>query len=252
MDNTTKFTGRASAYAQARPSYATEFFEYLTNTMGISKDSVFADIGSGTGKFSKQILEIGCKVFCVEPNADMRKEAEHQLSGYKGFISVNGTDEGTTINAETIDYITVAQAFHWFNPIAFRQECLRILKKVGKVILIWNTKRKSEMVIEHDKLCSRFCPEFKGFSGGLDSMNDTINTFFNHKYELIRFNNDIYYNKEKFIQRALSASYALQQTDNNYVEFISSLESLFDKYSFNGTLVEPNDTVAYIGSVFSK
>ena len=74
MNNTTRFDGKGEIYAKARPSYATELFDYIKNTLKIPQGSVFADIGSGTGIFTEQLLDCVYRVYAVEPNADMRKK----------------------------------------------------------------------------------------------------------------------------------------------------------------------------------
>jgi len=59
MDGTQKFNGLAGDYMIGRPAYATEFVEYLYTKYGFSAQSIIADIGSGTGKFAKQLLKKG-------------------------------------------------------------------------------------------------------------------------------------------------------------------------------------------------
>ena len=88
ISNTNRFDGKGEIYAKARPKYALEFFDYLKNELGFNSSSVFADIGSGTGIFTEQLLNCGYKVFAVEPNDDMRKKAEEKLSHNPCFKSV--------------------------------------------------------------------------------------------------------------------------------------------------------------------
>jgi ubiquinone/menaquinone biosynthesis C-methylase UbiE len=47
----------------------------------------------------------------------MREVAEKKLGNELGFISINGTAENTTLENESIDYITAAQSFHWFDRL---------------------------------------------------------------------------------------------------------------------------------------
>lgn len=250
MDNTLKFTGKAAVYAKARPNYAMEFIEYLYNDVGMNSTSVIADIGSGTGILSKALLEKGSVVYCVEPNNDMRETAENNLSNFSNFHSVIGTAENTTLGAGSIGFVVVAQAFHWFDVENFRVECQRILKPNGKVILVWNSRvSTSELVKENALICKKYCPNFVGFSGGDEHKEDNIARFFNDNFEVRRFSNDLQFDKTKFVERCLSASYSLRETDNDYKSYISELEALFEKYSVNGVLTMPNETTAYIGQV---
>ncbi|MFR1709510.1 MAG: class I SAM-dependent methyltransferase [Clostridium sp.] len=70
--NENKFNGMAKIYSKYRPSYSFNFIDYLFTNVGISQSSIIADIGSGTGILTKQLLEKGSKVYGIEPNADMR------------------------------------------------------------------------------------------------------------------------------------------------------------------------------------
>lgn len=251
MDNTEKFTGKASIYSEARPSYPKALFDYLVNVKKINKDSIIADIGSGTGKFSESLLNLGFKVFAVEPNKDMRSNAENLFSLNSNFISINGTDSNTTLEDNSIDYITVAQAFHWFNPISFKEECQRIIKENGKVILVWNNRiAESEIVIKNAEICKKYCKNFKGFSGGFDIKSNAVSEFYNNKYDFIKFVNNLKYDEDKFIKRMLSSSYSLAKGDDNYFEYINALKDFFKDYSINGILTIPNETIMYIGNVF--
>ena len=119
--NIKKFDGKGENYSKYRPTYPKEFIDYINSIDGLNDDSIIADIGSGTGILSKQLLDIGKYVIAVEPNADMRVFAEHILGDYKNFTSVNATAENTTLNNHSVDLITVAQAFHWFDRDKFNE-----------------------------------------------------------------------------------------------------------------------------------
>ena len=140
--NENKFNGMGKIYSKYRPSYPFSFIDYLFTDVGISQNSIIADIGSGTGILTRQLLEKGCKVYGVEPNADMRVIAESNLREFPGFTSVNRGAENTTIDDNSVDYITVAQAFHCFDRERLKKECHRILKPEGKVVLVWNVWQK--------------------------------------------------------------------------------------------------------------
>lgn len=253
MDTTTKFDGIANEYTQSRPSYAHAFIESLFEKYGFSASSVVADIGSGTGKFAKQLLDKGCTVFCVEPNTDMRLVAEKELSVYHNFNSVSGSAEDTTLPLNAVDFITTAQAFHWFDTKRFKTECSRIIKPHGKVFLIWNTRNeKSPINQELHKIYSKYCPDFKGFSGGTKPHDDRIKDFFNNKYEYITFDNPLYFDKEKFINRSLSGSYSLKKGDKNFNLYMEEIVKIFDRFETNGIVKIENQTVAYVGCLINN
>lgn len=111
------FNGVGETYAKYRPSYPQTLLKYLCAEIGINKFSTIADIGSGTGIFTQQLLNKCSKIYAIEPNDDMREVAEKKLGNELGFISINGTAENTTLENESIDYITAAQSFHWFDRL---------------------------------------------------------------------------------------------------------------------------------------
>lgn len=250
MDNTNKFAGKSSSYAFSRPKYAEQFIQYLKNSIGFGIDSIVADIGSGTGILSSQLLDIGCTVIAVEPNEDMRNTAEKLLGGNEKFISVKGSAENTALEDDSVDFITAAQAFHWFDHKKFKDECKRILKPGGKVILVWNSRVLSnKMIKENAEICRKYCPGFTGFSGGIKNMDSAVTYFFETKYEKKIIRNDLKFTKEKFIERLKSASYMISEDSPNYETYISALGNLFDKYQKDGFLTMPNETVSYTGKI---
>lgn len=247
-DSTKNFSGRAEDYTAGRPTYAKELIEYLYAPIGMTEESVIADIGSGTGKFAKQLLEKGSRVFCVEPNDDMRNTAIKELQDFAKFTAVAGTASDTMLADEAADFVTTAQAFHWFDVEVFQKECKRILKPNGKAILIWNMRdMDAEINQKSYAIYKAFCPRFKGFGGGIEKDDARIKAFFQKEYERVVFDNPLFYDKEKFVKRSLSGSYSLKEGDEGYREYIEALENLFDVYAVKGILKMPNQTVAYIG-----
>ena len=248
MDTTRKFDGYAKDYTAGRPSYAQDLIQCMYEKYGISRTSKIADIGSGTGKFARHLLEKGSEVYCVEPNDDMRHTAENELSSYANFHSVSGGAEHTTIQDHFVDFITTAQAFHWFNVERFRQECNRILKPNGKVFLIWNIRDEEDPINkELHQIYTKYCPDFNGFNGGIKKDDPRIIQFFDGQYEYVEFDNPLLLDREKFIARSLSGSYSLKEGDKNYKEYIEEIENVLECHSQNGIVKIGNASVAYVG-----
>lgn len=248
MKNSEKFTGKAQYYEVGRPSYAHELVDCFYSRYGLTPNSVIADIGSGTGKLTKQLLQRGSYVIAVEPNSDMRNIAQKALQQYDTLQIVNGSDAATTLDDESVNAITVAQAFHWFDALAFQKECARILKEGGYVFLIWNM-RDIEAPINKETyyIFKKYCPNFYGFSGGVQDEDSRISTFFNNQFVVEKFPNPLYYSKETFLQRCLSASYSLNSDDAQYEAYLNDLTELFDRFAQEDVVEVPNNSVAYIG-----
>jgi len=250
--NEEKFTDIADMYTKFRPPYPETFLKYLYSEVGVSKESTIADIGSGTGIFTETLLRRGSTVFSIEPNDSMRKVAEENLTGFKKYTSIKATAENTTLYSSSVDFITVAQAFHWFDKLRFKSECRKILKAEGKIILVWNIRDTStELMLETAEVNRRYCPNFKGFSDGMniEDPNEFLDFFNSNTCKVKTFQNDLTYNEDEFIGRNLSSSYSLTNMDKNYYMYINTLKSVFKKYNKNGYVYIPNVSTSYIGKV---
>lgn len=249
MENAQKFSGKAEVYTEGRPTYAQEFIDWLYQNC-ITDKKIIADVGCGTGKFTEQLLKKGSIVYGIEPNDDMRNVAQKELQHYKNFVAVNGTSSATTLPDSSVDFVTAAQAFHWFDVAEFYDECKRILKKDGKVALIWNTRDISaDINVKSYNIYKQYCPAFKGFGGGISEDDARISEFFKGNYKKLIFDNPLIYDKEKFIKRSLSGSYSIKNGDENFDKYIAELENLFDKYAENNFITMPNYTAVYIGEI---
>ena len=246
--NEEKFTGKAKTYASSRPSYPDELIDLLFRDY-ISPDSVIADIGSGTGIFSKLLLERGSKVFCVEPNEDMQSEAKIFLSGFDKRVFVQANAENTALPDKSVDFITAAQSFHWFDRKKFAAECKRICRQKPVAALIWNSyDANAGSVKELESINAECCPDFKGFAGGSKPENGVSGFFVN--YSSFRFPSErVFADEATFIDRCFSSSYApLRESERGKI-YAEKLSQLFKKHSENGRLALPVVTVAHIGEV---
>ncbi|PGD02353.1 class I SAM-dependent methyltransferase [Bacillus toyonensis] len=251
MRTTENFNDKADIYAKYRPDYPNAYIDYLFSANQLKEDRIVADIGSGTGIFSHQLLERGLKVIGVEPNDDMRKMAEQSLKLYARFQSIKATAENTTLKEHSVDLVTVAQAFHWLDKAAFKMECQRILKQKANVALVWNSRDLTSSIMkENAEICQKTCPTFKGFSDGIEETPEVFNTFFKDgKYEFKEYQNDLLFDYEGFLGRNLSASYAPKKDEEEYKKFVFLLSELFEKHSRNGKIVLQNMTRSYLGNV---
>ena len=249
-----RFNGKGSYYAKQRPSYPTEFIDYLYDEIGMTAESVIADIGAGTGKLTKLLLERGSTVYAVEPNNEMRARAEADLGSFANFFSLKSRAEETLLDDNSVDYVTVATAFHWFDRESFRAECRRILRAAGKVVIVYNSRvEDSDIVKALYRVNEKFSPAFSGFVGSGNLLRPEnaghFRDFFGGDYVTKIIPNDLVYDETSFVGRCLSSSYALTENDENYPEYVQALKQLFQEYSRDNRLIMPNVTHSYIGEI---
>lgn len=251
-NNTSKFTGKAAIYSKYRSNYPNECIQDIVKEVSADKNIMIADIGAGTGKLTKQFLEKGIKVIAVEPNKDMLEVAIKDLSKYNELFEYKQEPaENTSIKSNSIDIITVAQAFHWFDKDKFKSECKRILKPNGIIAIMWNfidykQELESKIIETHKQYTSLT------FNASEEEQrdNDIINFFGEDNYKFKIYKNNYIEDKEQFLGRQLSMSYALNENDDKYDEYVAEFNKLFAKYSKDGVIEVHNNTYCYVGRIF--
>lgn len=150
-------------YIKYRPAYPQAILQLLIDECALTKNTVIADVGSGTGLLSKLCLDHGNAVYGVEPNHAMRLAAEECLKDYPKFHSINGAAEATTLATHSVDLITVGTAFHWFDIEKTKIEFRRILKIGGWVVLVWNVRNveQSSLQRDYEKLILKYGTDYK-------------------------------------------------------------------------------------------
>jgi SAM-dependent methyltransferase len=251
-DSTKRFTDRVSNYVKYRPAYPNEVIDYLEKQCHLSAQSNIADIGAGTGIFTKLLLEKGYQVFAVEPNDAMREEADRQLSHFPGYRSVNGSADPTGLASHSIDLIVCAQAFHWFNTTETQAEFNRILRPGGQAALIWNNRD-----VAADKFAAAYDDLLKTLSGGdyerINHQNltpaDFEHFYKDGKYTLTKFPNQQVFDFKQLAGRAFSSSYVPAEDTETGKAFKAELKKIFDQYQKDGKVIFRYDTEVYLGHV---
>ena len=131
------FEHGAAAYEAARPSYPAEAVAHIVGHGGIGPGRRVLDLAAGTGKLTRLLVPTGAEVVAVEPVAAMR---EH-LRALPGDVTIlDGTAEAIPLPDRSVDAVTAAQAFHWFDPDLALAEVRRVLRRGGHLFLVWNVR----------------------------------------------------------------------------------------------------------------
>lgn len=245
-----RFSRRVDNYARYRPGYPPALLDILAAEIGLAPAAAIADVGSGTGIFTRLLLDYGCTVYAVEPNAEMRAAAEDLLGTHPRFHSIAGDAGKTTLPARSVDHVTAAQAFHWFDPVAARREFLRILHPEGAVVLVYNSWRGSEepITVAYDALINRLGLDRDAGEGKARAGDEALAAFYGSgAFGLASLPNPHWYDWDAFRGRALSSSYAPLPGHPDHEPFLDELRTLFDRFAEQGRVRFPYVTRLYWG-----
>jgi SAM-dependent methyltransferase len=129
------FGRAADVYERGRPAYPPEAVTYLASHLGLAAGATVLDLAAGTGKLTRMLTQTGATVIAVEPVEAMRSVL---AAGLPGVDVREGTAEAIPVADGSVDAITVAQAFHWFDAERAFADIHRALRPGGGLGLIWN------------------------------------------------------------------------------------------------------------------
>ena len=253
LDPTVRFSGRAQSYASGRPGYPPEIATALSREFGLLPGAVIVDLGSGTGLSSRVFLQAGFRVIGVEPNAQMRAQAEEALAAMPGFASVAGSAQHTTLSDGSADCVVAAQAFHWFDLEATRTEALRILRAAKCAALIWNVRRTNES--DFSRGYERLLLEYGGEYPQIRERHTdekSIGAFFGGSHwHLTEFEHRTELDFERLAARVNSTSYLPGPHESRHAPMMQALQALFDATQRSGRVAMQYDTRVYSGLIRS-
>ena len=249
-DTYSHYSRTVEYYSRYRPRYPQTLIEWLKNECTLLPAHIIADIGSGTGQMTELFLKYGNVVYAIEPNADMRRVAEKELRTYSNLKSLDATAEATTLPDNSVNLITVGNAFHWFNHSQTRKEFFRILKPHGWVILAWNLERSngSPFAVAFEGFWQKYIDPDAHFNKR--KRPDYITQFLgaNHVKE-ISFDNYQVCDYEALKGVILSFLKAPQPEDQRYPVMLDELKALFSQHQENSVVTLEYDTAVFYGQL---
>jgi SAM-dependent methyltransferase len=131
------FGAGADDYERGRPGYPEDVVAWLAAELPLRPGLRVVDLAAGTGKLTKLLVPTGADVVAVEPVAEMRAKL---ASSAPDVTVVDGTAEAMPIDDASVDAVTVAQGFHWFDAAIAHAEIGRVLRPGGGLGLVWNER----------------------------------------------------------------------------------------------------------------
>jgi len=250
---TSRFSDRVENYVRYRPGYPTDVLRVLEDECGLTPEHVIADIASGTGIWTRDLLENGNAVLGVEPNAEMRQAGDRLLAGFPKFRSVVGTAEETTLEDASVDFVTSAQAAHWFDRKKARSEFVRILKPGGWLVLLWNERLTDSTAFlrDYEQLLLDFGTDYQDVRH--ERTTDAVNEFFDPEpYAERTFPMHQEFDYSGIEGRLLSSSYAPGPGHPRYGGMLAELRRIFDLHAVHGRARFDYKTRVYFGRLKSK
>jgi ubiquinone/menaquinone biosynthesis C-methylase UbiE len=245
---TSRFSDRVENYVRYRPGYPAEAMQTLKAECGLTRSHAVADIASGTGIWTRMLLENGNPVVGVEPNAEMREAGKRMLAAFPKFTSIAGTAEATTLADHSVNFVTAAQAAHWFDRQRSRREFVRILKPRGWLVLLWNERLTDSTVFlrEYEQLLLKYGTDYQ------DIRHEHTTSEVNQFFDPAPFEERVFPMRQEFDYagvegRLLSSSYVPGPDQPQYAAMLRELGRLFDACAVDGLAAFEYKTRLYFG-----
>jgi SAM-dependent methyltransferase len=125
------FDSVADEYERGRPPYAAAALGWIAERLPLRR---VLDLGAGTGKLARQLVELGADVVAVEPGEEMRAVFARVLPNVE---ILTGSTEAIQLPDASVDAVTIGEAFHWFRVEETLAEVHRVLRPGGGVAMVW-------------------------------------------------------------------------------------------------------------------
>jgi SAM-dependent methyltransferase len=243
-----RFSDRVDDYVRYRPGYPPGLVELLVSECGLGPACVVADIGSGTGILSQSLLATGARVVGVEPNAAMRAAAEQAFSSEPRFTSADGSAEATGLPDASVDLVTAAQAFHWFDAARAGVELRRVLRPPRWAAITWNLRTETPFNDAYDAMLEELAPEYPAVRARDRVATSGMDAFFApNAANVTKLPNAQQLDAAGLRGRLASSSYAPKPGSPTYPAIAERLEQLFATHARDGRVEIAYETVVYWG-----
>jgi ubiquinone/menaquinone biosynthesis C-methylase UbiE len=220
------FDRAADTYERARPEYPPEAVAWLAKRLDLRRGRTVVDVAAGTGKLTRALVTTGARVIAVEPLAEMRRVL---LKAVPEAEALEGTAEALPLADASVDAVTVAAAFHWFDVPSALAEFARVLRSGGALGLVWNLRdTRAPIHQELDELLephSIAVPHVRGF----DATTHFPAPLFG-PLERAEFVHEQRFDAEGLVERVASISFVALLPDDEREELLARVRALGRRY----------------------
>jgi SAM-dependent methyltransferase len=219
------FGGAADAYHRGRPPYPASAVEWAVPRQARR----VLDLGAGTGKFTRLLLDAGLDVVAVEPSAPMRD----QLAAVAAQAAIfEGTAERIPLPDASVDAVVCAQAWHWVDADRAVPETARVLRPGGTLSLVWNIRDHTEpWVARLDEVMHRHTRQ------EIDTEPEVGDPFGGPERTEIRWRHTL--TRRDLLDMVASRSYVIVLPDAERQELLDDVADLLDQHGLTGEITLP-------------
>ena len=214
----------AAEYERGRPGYPRALLDWLAGRGLLEATCTVIDLGAGTGKLTRLLLESAASVIAVEPVSGMREEFARVLPSTE---MIDATAEAMPLEDKSADVVVCGQSFKWFATHQALAEIARVLRPDGELVLVFNNYDpgdpvQAQMQAVQDTAANETVEDKPG-----DDWRDVVlsDTHFALTDELVLANPQTF-DREGVIGRARSSSQFARLAPQRQAELLAGLEAL--------------------------
>ena len=257
-DGKTIFNALAEQYDAYRPHYPAEALLFLVTLGELDGASDVADIGTGTGRIARELAKYVRIVYAVDTASAMleRLQESAKEEGLSNIRLVESPGESTGLPSDSLDLVTLAQAFHWMNKPAALKEASRILKPDRPLVLLWNQVQNTSdpYYAEITSLIKKHNLDYKGGADiiSIDFPDHITNSKLFGTTERYTFPFEVHYSPESYVGYLLSKSYVgMGIGSSDLPHFIENAHGILRNSFPNKVVVEKYETVMLVSRKYS-
>ena len=249
------FDAWALEYDKYRPTYPEALFDQIAARLELGTAPRVADLGAGTGKASLAMARRGWDVTAVEPGEGMVEVLRARAAAEGLSVDARlGAAEETGLPEASVDLVTAAQAYHWFDEERAVREMARICRRGGGVAVFWNGRAddRSDFLAAFTEIMARYIPDEHVDRRERGRESTTAAELAKGGWfdidERVELRHDVEMSADAFVGYVFTASYVRLFVDNDAQRRLrTDLYELLATQFGSGPVVVPYDVDLYVG-----